>query len=257
VDLNNIKLGGGAKKKKKKMSRRDMPVKRSINLARVGEKPLNLRIAIPAIVLIILGAMALGKFAVLDRLMAVDRAQSEVAALQAELDADYKAMNDVGDLVERYAHYTYSGMTQEELERTDRVKVLKLLQKAIIPKAEVNNWTVSGNLLTLNLMRSNLQEINLLVQDLNGEKLVDYCTVTTATTGNRKGEGQNQVNAQVLVYLVKDDMNGGEAQEEPEGDLAGDAIDAVTDTVVGAVAGDITDDLQAGKESIENNEDIK
>jgi hypothetical protein len=31
----------------------------------------------------------------------------------------------------------------------------------------------------------------------------------------------------------------------------------VTDSVVGAVAGDITDDLQAGKEAVENNEDIK
>jgi hypothetical protein len=256
VDLNNIKLGGGSKKKKK-MSRRDTPVKRSINLARVGEKPLNLRVAIPAIILIILAAAALGKFTVVDRLAAMSRAQSEVTMLQAELDADYKTLEDVGDLVDRYAHYTYSGMTQEELERTDRVKVLKLLQDAIISKAEVNNWTVSGNLLTLNLVRSNLQEVNLLVQDLNKEKLVDYCTVTTAATGNVGDMGQGQVNAQVLVYLVKDDVNSGDAQEEPQGDLAGQAIDAVTDSVVGAVAGDITDDLEAGKEAVENNEDIK
>jgi hypothetical protein len=130
--------------------------------------------------------------------------------------------------------------------------VLKLLQKSIIPQAEVNNWTVSGNLLTLNLMRSNLQEINLLVQDLNEDELVDYCTVTTASTGNRNDTGQGQVNAQVLVYLVKDDVNGEGAQEEPQGDLAGEAIDAVTDTVVGAVAGDVTDDLQARKETVEN-----
>jgi hypothetical protein len=159
--------------------------------------------------------------------------------------------------VDRYAHYTYSGMTQEELERTDRVKVLKLLQESIISKAEVNNWRVSGNLLTLNLVRSNLQEVNLLVQDLNQEKLVDYCTVTTAATGNRGGTGQGQVNAQVLVYLVKDDVEGGETEEEGQSDLAGEAVDAVTDSVVGAVAGDITDDLQAGKEAVENNEDIK
>ena len=256
MDLNNIKLGGGPKKKKK-MSRRDTPVKRSINLARVGEKPLNLRIAIPAVILIILAALALGKFAVVDRLAAVSRAQSEGAALQAELDADYKTLEDVGDLVDRYAHYTYSGMTQEELERTDRVKVLKLLQESIISKAEVNNWSVSGNLLTLNLVGSNLQEVNLLVQDLNQEKLVDYCTVTTAATGNRGGAGQGQVNAQVLVYLTKDDVEGEGEQEEAQGDLAGQAIDAVTDTVVGAVAGDVTDDLQAGKEAVENNEDIK
>lgn len=252
MDLNNIKLTLPGKKKKGKLRRREMPVKRSINLAVVNEKPFNFRLAIPAIILIILGAIALSKFAVADRLIAMSQAQSEVASLQAELDADYAALKDVNDLTERYAHYTYSGMTQEELSRTDRVKVLQLLQKVIIPQAEVSNWTVSGNLLTLNLNRSSLQDINLLVQELNEHKLVDYCTVTTASAGDRTAQSGAKVNAQVLVYLK---ANTGEDEEEtaaePEGDVVGEAIDSLTDTVVGGVAGDVVGDLQAGKEAAE------
>lgn len=251
MDLNNIKLPQRSKKKGR-MRRREMPVKRSINLAVVNEKPINLRIAIPAIVLIIVAAVALGKFAVLDRLMEMNRVQGEVAALQAELDADYASLEGISDLSDRYAHYTYSGMTAEELQRTDRVKVLQLLQKVVIPQAEVSNWTVTGNLLTLNLNRSSLQEINLLVQELNAHELVDYCTVTTASAGQRTAESGAKVSAQVLVYLVN---NTGEEETaevpEAEGDLVGQAIDSVTDTVVGGVAGDVVDDLQAGKEAVE------
>lgn len=183
--LKEIKLGAG-KGGAKKMSRRSIPVKRSINLAATGEKSIDLRVAIPAIILIILGAILLSKFAVVDRLMAVSRAQDEVVALQAELDESYEALKGKEELTELYAHYTYSGMTQEEINRTDRVRVLQLLQKVVIPEAEVSNWSVSGNLLTLNLMRSSLQEVNLLVQQLNEHELVDYCTVTTAATSRGK-----------------------------------------------------------------------
>ena len=44
-----------------------MPVKRSINFATVGEKPIDWRIAIPSIVLIIIIAGIISKIAVIDR----------------------------------------------------------------------------------------------------------------------------------------------------------------------------------------------
>ena len=103
----------GNKKKRKALSPRHLPTKRTINLAVVGEKPLNMLVAVPAIVVIILAAALVSKFTVVDRLMAVNRAQAEVAALQADVDAGYEAIADYGDLVDEYAHYTLSGMTEE------------------------------------------------------------------------------------------------------------------------------------------------
>ncbi len=256
--LKDIKLGAG-KGGAKKMSRRSIPVKRSINLAATGEKAIDLRVAIPAIILIILGAILLSKFAVVDRLMAVSRAQDEVVALQAELDESYEALKGKEELTELYAHYTYSGMTQEEINRTDRVRVLQLLQKVVIPEAEVSNWSVSGNLLTLNLMRSSLQEVNLLVQQLNEHELVDYCTVTTAATS--RGENNalpDAVQAQVLVYLTDTPEDSQEeSSAKGDGDQSDSALDEVTKTAVNAVAGDVTGDLAAGKEALENDENTQ
>ena len=73
----------GNKKKNKALSPRRLPTKRTINLAVVGEKPLNLLVAVPAILVILVAAGLLSKFAVADRLTAVSRVQAEGASLQA------------------------------------------------------------------------------------------------------------------------------------------------------------------------------
>jgi hypothetical protein len=132
------------------------------------------------------------------------------------------------------------------------VQVLKLIQKVVLPQAQLSSWTVSGNLLTLNLARSSLQEINMLAQQLNEHDLVDYCTVTTASTGkNGAADESGRVAAQVLVYLKASESEISPAKSEEDSDVVEDAANAVADAVVGAVAGDITDDLKAGKEEVE------
>ena len=53
----------GNKKKNKALSPRRLPTKRTINLAVVGEKPLNLLVAVPAILVILVAAGLLSNFA--------------------------------------------------------------------------------------------------------------------------------------------------------------------------------------------------
>lgn len=253
--LKDIKLGVGTSGAKK-MSRRSIPVKRSLNLAATRDTSIDPRVAIPAIVLIVLAAALLSKFAVVDRFLAVTRAQNEVIALRTELDANYEELEGKEELSDLYAHYTYSGMTPEEVTRTDRVRVLQLLQKVVIPQAEVSNWSVSGNVLTLNLIRSSLQEVNLLAQQLNENEYVEYCTVTTAATGRQSSVSMEpgHVTAQVLVYMMPSDPEdaGAAASETEEEEKKDDALTAITKTAVNGVAGNITGDLAAGKEALEN-----
>ena len=164
-----------------------LPVKRVINLAEVDKKTIDLRIAIPAILLILAAAFAFSKFAVADRLIAVSRAEGEVAAVQRELDDAYRRLDSFGELTELYAHYTYSGMTDEEVHRTDR--------------AEILNHT--------------LEDINRNVQKINSDELVDFCTVNNAKTNeNRRtltrGDREEtiietSVTAQVVAYLNPDE----------------------------------------------------
>ena len=137
-----------------------IPVKRVINLAEVDKKTIDLRIAIPAILLILAAAFLFGKFAVADRLIAVNRAEGEVAAAQRELDAAYQRLDSFGELTELYAHYTYSGMTDEEIHRTDRAEILNLLRNVVLPDVEVSAWSVKGNTLNITMTAGTLEEIN-------------------------------------------------------------------------------------------------
>ena len=192
-----------------KRARGHMPTKKDINLAVIGEQHMNVLVAIPAILLILLVAALFSKFLVYDRLQEVAAAQREVIELQDQLDAGYEELADYAELAELYAHYTFSGMTEEELERIDRVEVLSLIGRLILPQAGVQDLTVSGNQMTLNMSGSTLQEINLLVQKLEADDIVDFCGVTTAVS---KGEYEQYdepvvydentiVTARVIVYL--------------------------------------------------------
>ena len=197
--------------------RGQLPVKRSINLASLGEKPIKLSLAIPGIVLIILAAFLFSKFLVIDRLAEVNAAQGRVTSLQNRLDAGYRELTDYDDLVEQYAHYTYSGMTQEELERVDRADIINLIQRVILPDVGVASWSVSGNQLTVNMTAKTLEEINRMVQKLDQNELVEFSNILSAvSTEERRVEEKTTngvlvrtveqedytiVNAKVLIYL--------------------------------------------------------
>ena len=159
-----------------------LPEKRTINLAGIGEKPINIAVAIPAIILIIAAAVLLSKFAVIDRLAAMNRAQAEANAVQKELSSCYARMQDYGELSEKYAHYTYSDMTAEELNRADRVAVVNMIETVIQPRADLKTWTLSKNQVSLSITGKDLEEISQLVSLIEEQEWVSYCTVANANT---------------------------------------------------------------------------
>ena len=205
----SVRAAGGRRR------RGALPVKRVINLAEVDKKTIDLRIAIPAILLILAAAFAFSKFAVADRLIAVSRAEGEVAAVQRELDDAYRRLDSFGELTELYAHYTYSGMTDEEVHRTDRAEILNLLRKVVLPDVAVDSWNVKGNVLNITMTADTLEDINRNVQKINSDELVDFCTVNNAKTNeNRRtltrGDREEtiietSVTAQVVAYLNPDE----------------------------------------------------
>ena len=205
------KKNGGLVHKKERLI---LPVKRSVNLAGYGEKPLNLKIAVPGIILIILAAVLLSKFAVVDRLTAMSRAQREAAQLRSELNEAYAEMDSYGDMQDVYAHYTYSDMTAAELSRVERTEVVDLIQRVVVPRAQLGPWSVKDNTLTITVSGGTLQEINKISQLLNQEAVVDFCTVSTAAMSESKDTSRNKltdseeiaaektpVTANIIVYL--------------------------------------------------------
>ena len=200
----------GRSAKPQKLTKSNAPVKRSLNLAHAGEKKSRIGIGLIVTVLLIIGAATLSKFAIVDRLMEVDQARAEVAAVQRKIDEGNREIDAFGELADKYAHYTYSGMTETELSRADRVKVLDMLNRLVLPHNYVESWTLSDNVLTLNISGNTLQELNLVTQLLEKDELVDYCTVTTAATStldsridNRIWDSIGDVTAQIVIHLKK------------------------------------------------------
>lgn len=183
----------------KKLDRGRMPTKKSINLAQVGLKKINLLIAIPAVTGIILAALLISKFAVIDRFAAVSKAQGEVAAMQKRVSAVYDKMNEYGDLNDLYYHYTYSNMTEEELTRSDRIKIMDMIKRDILSAAAIESWTVTGNKVTVVAVDESLSKITEIIKTLEEEELVNYCTVTTASTEDKEHPGN--VKATIVIYM--------------------------------------------------------
>jgi len=199
----NIGRPGGKTKGK-------LPDKMTINLALKDERQIKPQIAIPAIILICLLAAVFGKFAVADRLVSANRAAGEANKMKADLDAAYERLSFYSDVEDKYAHYTYSGMTTEELERVDRVEVMKLVEKALQKGYTLKSWTVSENVMTLNMKGESLKALNQLSQELEQEPIVDQCVIKTADR-NEKNEVRTDVEAAYTIYLRSPDMEAGQA----------------------------------------------
>ena len=165
-----------------------LPVKKSINMAVVGQKKTRVSTALLAIILILLVAAAISKFFVMDRFAEVSREQQKVRDLRNELSAANAKLDSFGELKETYAHYTFSDMTAEEMRRVERSDVVELIERVVLPAAELNSWNVKQNQLTLNVTLDTLQDTNMLAQILNEEDMVEFATVKNAVTNELEKE---------------------------------------------------------------------
>lgn len=184
-----------------------VPTKPNINFALVGVKRTRWWLVILVLVLILAAAAAVAKFLVIDRFAEVSAAQAEAEAVRLQCEESYHRIAAYGELNDVYAHYTYSGMTEEELARVDRSDVMDLLQRVILPRTEVSDWNLTENRLSISIEGKTLQDINATVQKLLEDELVSYCEVSTATTETGTSRYQrlnpDMVSANVVVYLAK------------------------------------------------------
>ncbi len=179
-----------------------MPEKNYINLAVVEETPFITRKSVPIILLIVLLFLAFFKFMVIDKFTEMISASQEVLQLQSDLDTAYTTIESMGDIEDTYAHYTYSGMTAEEMGRVDRVSVMKLVDKALLGGDYTRSWQLSGNIMTLQVSGKSLQQLNQLAQALETETIVQRCVINTANKNIRTdaNAGKN-VTVTFIIYL--------------------------------------------------------
>lgn len=210
-----VKKSKGSPKDKKapKGMRGKMPTKRSINLIVVDESKIELKKAIPLIIIIVVLAVLFSKFLVIDRINEVNQATARVSQLRSDLDTMNAAIQTFGELQEKYAHYTYSGMTAEEMERVDRVSVMELAETIFASGNQANSWSLSGNILTAEVVGDTLEDLNKLAEKLEENPIVDRCAITTANKADiTKDQKVTGVRASFTVYLQQPIEEEGEAQ---------------------------------------------
>ncbi len=193
-----------------------IPTKSQINFAMVGITPMKMSVVIPGIILIIIGASLLSKFFVVDRIMEVSQLQGEVASIQSQIDAEQAAIDEMGDIATQYAHYTWSGMTEEERSLADRMEAVDLIKKYVLKKARVGSYTISGNEISLPITGVTFNEVGHIVNKLESDPRVEHCEVVAAAsedssiTYNTEDVdttivgGDMEATAQVTIYLTND-----------------------------------------------------
>lgn len=175
-----------------------MPTKRSINLVLIDENRISPLKAIPAILIIIILAAAFSKFMVADRLLEMSRAQGEADRMKTTLQQTQEALENYEGIEDTYAHMTTTGMTEEELGRVNRVSILELVS-SILPQGDYTRaWSVSGNILTVEITGRTLEYLNELSRRIEKSPIVDTCAISTAVKNEQVQHAPNAV-AQTLV----------------------------------------------------------
>ena len=209
-----------------------MPVKRSINFATVGEKPIDWRVAAPAIALIIVIAGMISKVAVYDRFAALNAARAEVRAMQTEISQKEEYYANLADISEDYAHYTTSEMTEEERDRVSRVTVADVVQRLILPVAPLDAWTIEENTLSIHISSNTLTEITAMVNAIQADPAVSTCAITSESTtasSTEKVSTEETISAEVQIIFK------GMLQTIEENKAAEEAAKAAAQTPIEAI----------------------
>ena len=188
------------KKEKSTKKRGTLPTKRSVNFIR-SRVTFRQLLRIPAFLVLFIAVLAFIQFGIINRLAGVAVARFEVSQVQQKINEGLREVATFGEIQDKYAHYTYSGMTEEELSRADRPAVMDMIERSVMPRASQCTWNLTGNQLTMQLTVRDLETANQIVRQLNErETLVNYCTLTTAENRNNNGENES-VTASLTVYL--------------------------------------------------------
>lgn len=183
-----------------------LPSKRTINLASVNETNINLKIMIPAIIIVAAIAIGFAKFFVIDFYVKEAKAKKEVSDIQSQINDGYDRIAEFGDLVDLYAHYTYADMTEEELALVDRSQIISVMDRVLAAKLIIDQWTIRGNNLQVFVYGKTLQEINEISHSLYDDPSVEFCEVKTASTDInemiRDERLKDLVYAQITVSFV-------------------------------------------------------
>lgn len=235
----------GKTRRGKEGMRGRMPTKRSINLARIDENKKSVGIALPAIILIVVLAAIFSKFFVYDRLQEMAAAEAEVMRLRSQVDEMNDALEQYADVEDIYAHYTKSAMTADELARVDRRLAIELMNEVMPEGKGARSWSVSENILTIELAESTLGAQNELAKKIEESPIVDSCTIKRADKDNTKDLNE-KVRATFTVYLKQPEEEEEEETSDSSKTESAETSDDSSGTAAMTEFGEVSADTSGG-----------
>ena len=181
-----------------------IPTKNYINIQLRKKQSFDPRKNLPIIIIIAVLLVVFCKFMVIDRILDVTEGSNRVAELQQELNDTERQINEMADLEDQYAHYTTSGMTQEELSHVNRVEAMEMVNKAFKGGTKADSWNLTGNVMTLQVSGPSLSKLNNLAVDLERNAIVERCVISTADKGTNEN---GKVVVTFTVYLKGPQQN--------------------------------------------------
>lgn len=157
-----------------------VPTKKTMNFAR-HESSINPVRLIPVLVVVVVAGALFAKFGIMDQLDKKTAAYADLAQRQEQLAVLNAGLTGYDELYNQHGRYSYSWMTEEEINTVGRMDVLKLIEDKIVPAATIENFAVNKNVLTLNIYGLTLDQASKLVNTLKSDDLVEDAMVYKAT----------------------------------------------------------------------------
>ena len=158
--------------------------KSSINLA-PNDKVINWKVTAPVLAVVILLLACLAKFGILDPLSKKTAAYNDLSAKQAQLAQLNATLAENADVEADYGRYSYGWLTESERAAIDRMDIIDLLDAKVAAAAKVKNFSVSGDVVTMNLTGVSLEKASKICEDLEADDLVESASIFSANSAKK------------------------------------------------------------------------
>ena len=191
------------------------PSKQYLNLAVKEKNGIDAKVAIPAIIAVLVLVGLFAKFAIMDRFAKVEAAQTELTNLKLERSVINAKLEDYDATVEEYKKYSVSWMDDIEKALVLKTDMIDLINSEILKNSETRSISISGNTISAQLVGLSLTDTSALIDRLYARPDVQDVQMFTATTEEAVG---GQVIVSLLVTMKQEEND--DAGETAEGGAA-------------------------------------
>ncbi len=191
------------------------PVKTTVNLVYRPKRNISLMGALLSVALFAVVLVVFAKFAVIDRLTASGQALARAEELERQLAGLQESNSDYDEVLREYQHYYFSAAGSEGENNVggayvDCQDVMGLVDTELLHKAGIQMVNLTGNVLTVNLTKINLERASVIAKNLGENKMVREVTVSTASK-HQETEG-TMVFLNIILNTEQDAAQGPETE---------------------------------------------